>query len=131
MNLKRRPRTTSEVSTSALNDIMFFLLLFFLIASTLANPNIIKIATPKSNNKIVAPKNIVVNIDEKGNFLVNHTPTDIDHLHDAIERELKGQKDVPILVNAYKLTPWENIVKVMNIGHEMNVKVLAATEPEK
>jgi biopolymer transport protein ExbD len=131
MNLKRRPRTTSEVSTSSLNDIMFFLLLFFLIASTLANPNIIKMATPKSNSKIVVPNKIVVNIDEKGIYYVNHTATDIDHLQSALERELKGQKDVPILVNAYKLTPWEDIIKVMNVGRQMNVKVLAATEPEK
>jgi biopolymer transport protein ExbD len=130
MNLKRRPRTTSEVSTSSLNDIMFFLLLFFLIASTLANPNIIKMATPKSNNKIVVPKNIVVNIDEKGMYYINHTPTDIDRLQSDLEKELKGQKDVPILVVAYKLTPWEDIVKVMNVGLAMNVKVLAATQPK-
>jgi len=131
MNLRRRPRTTSEVSTSALNDIMFFLLLFFLIASTLANPNIIKMATPKSDNKIVIPKSVVVNIDEKGVYYVNHVPVAIDRLPSALETELKGQKDVSILVNAYKLTPWEDIVKVMNMGRQLNVKVLAATQPEK
>jgi biopolymer transport protein ExbD len=131
MNLRRRPRTTSEVSTSALNDIMFFLLLFFLIASTLANPNIIKMATPKSDNKIVVPKSIVVNIDEKNVYHLNHVPIDIDHLPSALEKELNGKKDVAIMVNADKLTPWEDIVKVMNIGRKLNVKVLAATQPEK
>ena len=62
----------SEVATSAMNDIMFFLLLFFLIASTLANPDVIKMSTPKSTNKIVTPKSIVVNIDAKGTFYINH-----------------------------------------------------------
>jgi len=132
MNLRRRPRTTSEVSTSALNDIMFFLLLFFLIASTLANPNIIKMATPKSDNKIVIPKSVVVNIDEKGQYFLNHVPITVDRLPSALETELKGhEENTSILVNAYKLTPWEDIVKVMNIGRQLKVKVLAATQPEK
>src|ERR1039458_4414963 len=131
MNLKRRPRMVSEVATSAMNDIMFFLLLFFLIASTLANPNIIKMSTPRSNNKIVTPKSIVVNIDEKGIYYINHDPVPLDRKSTRLEARLKGQTDVPIMVNAYKLTPWEDIINVMDIGRKMNVKVLAATQPEK
>jgi len=114
-----------------MNDIMFFLLLFFLIASTLANPNIIKMATPRSNNKIVTPKSIVVNIDEKGSFFINHDPVTLDQLPSELQKRLNGSTDTPILVNADKSTAWENIVKVMNIGKQMNVKVLAATTPEK
>ena len=131
MNLKRRPRLVSEVATSAMNDIMFFLLLFFLIASTLANPNIIKMATPKSNNKIVTPKSIVVNIDVTGKFSINHDPVDINQLSAELQKRTNGSTDIPILVNADKATAWENIVKVMNIGRQLNLKVLAATSPEK
>src|SRR5665213_3378802 len=107
MNLKRRPRMISEVATSAMNDIMFFLLLFFLIASTLANPNMIKMSTPKANNKIVA-KNIVVNIDEKGSYYINHDPVSLDRLPSELETRLKGQSNTSILINAYKLTPVED-----------------------
>src|SRR5665213_1260422 len=102
MNLKRRPRMVSEVATSAMNDIMFFLLLFFLIASTLANPNIIKMSTPKSNNKIVTPKSIVVNIDATGKFSVNHDPVDINQLSSELQKRTNGNTDIPILVNADK-----------------------------
>src|SRR6478736_4734429 len=48
MNLRRRSKAQSEVSTHSLNDIMFFLLLFFLIASTMANPAVIKVLLPKA-----------------------------------------------------------------------------------
>jgi len=121
----------SEVATSAMNDIMFFLLLFFLIASTLANPNIIKMSTPKSNNKIVTPKSIVVNIDATGKFSINHDPVNIDQMQAELQKRTNGNTDIPILVNADKSTAWENIVKVMNIGRQLNLKVLAATSPEK
>jgi biopolymer transport protein ExbD len=121
----------SEVATSAMNDIMFFLLLFFLIASTLANPDIIKMSTPKSTNKIVIPKSIVVNIDAKGAFFINHVPVGEDQLQGELQKRLNGNTETPILVNADKTTAWDNIVKVMNIGKALNVKVLAATSPEK
>jgi biopolymer transport protein ExbD len=121
----------SEVATSAMNDIMFFLLLFFLIASTLANPDVIKMSTPKSTNKIVTPKSIVVNIDAKGTFYINHDQYGIDQLQGELQKRLNGNTETPILVNADKETAWDNIVKVMNIGKQLNVKVLAATSPEK
>jgi biopolymer transport protein ExbD len=69
MNLRRRPRTTSHVNTDSLNDILFFLLLFFLIASTLVNPNAIKLMLPKAApDKVKGTKNITVSIDAYHNF---------------------------------------------------------------
>jgi biopolymer transport protein ExbD len=110
---------------------MFFLLLFFLITSTLINPNVIKMSLPKANNKIVVPKNIVVNINAQGQFYVNKTETTKENLKQAIIGAVGGKSDVAILVNADKSTPWENIVTVMDVGKSLNLKVLAATEQEK
>ena len=68
MNLRRRAREEAEVDSSSLSDIMFFLLLFFLIASTLANPNVIKIMLPKAKTTTTVqtkPLILTVKFDER------------------------------------------------------------------
>ena len=119
MNFRRRPRITSEVSTSSLNDIMFFLLLFFLITSTMINPNMIKLSLPKATNKVMENnKNVTVSIDSVGNYLVNKKKIDLDRLPSAIQVELNKlklvDKDPVLIVNADKSVKWDNVVKVIN-----------------
>src|ERR1700722_13060996 len=73
MELRRKSRMSSEVSTSSLNDIMFFLMLFFLIMSTMVAPSIIKVNVPKSDaGKAVSKKNIVLAIDSSSNYYLNN-----------------------------------------------------------
>ncbi len=132
MNLRRRARTVSEVSTASLNDIMFFLLLFFLITSTLINPNIIKMSLPKATNQAVVRKTVVVNISEGGQMYVNKTPVSIETLSARLAEITNGEtENVSVLMNADKTTPWDEIVKVMNIAGKLNLRVYAATAPEK
>jgi biopolymer transport protein ExbD len=69
MNLKSRLRHSPEVHTGALNDILFILLLFFLIVSTLANPNVIKVSNPKSSTDTKAKQTVVVTIDKDQNLV--------------------------------------------------------------
>ena len=135
MNFRRRPRITSEVSTSSLNDIMFFLLLFFLITSTMINPNMIKLSLPKATNKVMENnKNVTVSIDSVGNYLVNKKKIDLDRLPSAIQVELNKlklvDKDPVLIVNADKSVKWDNVVKVIVIGKKFNARVLAATQDE-
>ncbi|RYD83323.1 MAG: biopolymer transporter ExbD [Sphingobacteriales bacterium] len=134
MNLRRRHRTTSEVNTHALNDIMFFLLLFFLIASTLVNPNAVKLLLPKAaSEKQSATKNITISIDANQDFYFNKEKTTIENLPAMLEAELKAANvtDPVILLNADETVLWGNVVKVMSIGKKLNAKVIAATKPEK
>ena len=129
MNLRRRNRHVSEVYTASLNDIMFFLLLFFLICSTMVNPNVIKVPLPKADkNKLVSKKNVVVNIDEAGIFYVNKNRTDLAHLPDNLLLALNGDKDPVIQINAYKLATWDNVVQVMAIAQKLKAKILVNTE---
>jgi biopolymer transport protein ExbD len=131
MNLRRRHRITSEVSTSSLNDIMFFLLLFFLIMSTLVNPNIIKLNLPKANTQGVTPHNIVVSIDKTRTFFVNRVQTNPDHLVDALKGILSPNDQRIIIVAADETVPIGDIVKVMVAGKVVNAKVMLATQKEK
>lgn len=129
MNFRRRNRSTSEVSTSSLNDIMFFLLLFFLICSTLVNPNVIKVPLPHADkNKLVSKKNVVVNIDQDNNFFVNKDQTSLSRLPDMLKAALKGDTDPVIQINAYRLATWDNVVQVMAIAQKLKAKILVNTE---
>ena len=74
MNLRKRLRNSPEVHTGALNDILFILLLFFLIVSTLANPNVIKVSNPKSASDTKAKQTVVVTIDKEQHLFIGSTP---------------------------------------------------------
>ena len=80
MNLRNRHREESEVHTGPLNDILFILLLFFLIVSTLANPNVIKLSQPKSKSDTKSKQTVVVSIDANKQFYVGTTKVTLDEL---------------------------------------------------
>ena len=80
MNLRNRHRDDTEVHTGPLNDILFILLLFFLIVSTLANPNVIKLSQPKSKSDTKAKQTVVVSINDKQEFFVGTTSVVEDSL---------------------------------------------------
>src|SRR3982751_5956287 len=92
MNLRRRSRPVGEVYTASLNDIMFFLLLFFLITSTLATPNVLKLLLPASktsNQSIKHPLTISVTSDLQ--YAVNNTPVSEDQLESTIRAAISDQ----------------------------------------
>ena len=70
MNLRRKLRAHTEVHTGPLNDILFILLLFFLITSTLANPNLVKVNNPKGSKDSRAKQDIIVSIDKENKFYI-------------------------------------------------------------
>jgi len=130
MNIRPRNRTAYEVNASAMNDIMFFLLLFFLITSTLVNPNVIKLMLPKATNKAVVNKNITVNIDARENFYINKTPVDKNNLADGLQKALANLKEPVVVINADRTVPIDDVVRVMVIGKKLNAKVILATQPQ-
>ena len=70
MNIRKRLRDHAEVHTGALNDILFILLLFFLIVSTLANPNVIRVSAPKGKSDTKAKQTVVVSIDKNNQVYI-------------------------------------------------------------
>ena len=80
MNLRKRHREEAEVHTGPLNDILFILLMFFLIVSTLANPNVVKLSQPKSKSDTKAKQTVVVSIDANKQFYVGTTKVTIEEL---------------------------------------------------
>src|ERR1700748_242957 len=114
MNLRNRHRDDTEVHTGPLNDILFILLLFFLIVSTLANPNVIKLTQPKSKSDTKAKQTVVVSIDANKQFYVGTNRVTIDELKAKLHPFLAKETDQPwIVINAAKTVPVDDVVAVM------------------
>ncbi len=135
MNIRRKLRAHTEVHTGPLNDILFILLLFFLIAATLANPNVIKLTQPQAKSDTKAKQNVVVSIGidknnpENINYYVGTNRVQGDSAMKAalvpfIQKDTSQQST--IVINADKAVPLESVVEVMRIARELNARTVLA-----
>jgi biopolymer transport protein ExbD len=131
MNLRRKHVEEAEVSTESLNDIMFFLLLFFLIISTLANPNVIKLMLPKSaNNEQLAKQQVNLGVTKDKQYSINKKPVPFDQLEAAILAEISGLDQPTIVLNFDRELSVQDLVDVMQIGTKIKVKMVLATQKQ-
>ena len=129
MNLRSNSRSHPELHAGALNDILFILLFFFLIVSTLANPNVIKLSQPKSKSDTKAKQTIVVSIDAANQFFVGTSRVTLEEMKVKLQPVLAKEKDQPtVVINADKHVPVENIVNVMRIARELGARTVLAVD---
>jgi biopolymer transport protein ExbD len=129
MNLRRRYKEDAEVHTGPLNDILFILLLFFLIVSTLANPNVVKLSQPKSKSDTKAKQTVVVSIDANKQFYVGTTKVNIAELKMKLQPFLAKETEQPsIVINADKTVPIEDIVAVMRVARDLGARTVLAVD---
>ncbi|WP_126974161.1 ExbD/TolR family protein [Gynurincola endophyticus] len=124
MNLRKRLKGHSEMQAGALNDILFILLFFFLIVSTLANPNVIKLAQPKAKSDTKVNQTVVVNIKTAGEFIINGKALPAAELKAFMEPlVLKDTTQVAtIAINADKTIPIEEVVNVMKVARDLGAR---------
>ncbi len=129
MKLKRRNRHGAEVSTHSLNDIMFFLLLFFLIISTMANPNVIRVLLPeaKDNQAKESQKSLQLTVDADRKYYLDGTPLSAEQLELRIEALAKTNPEMTCAINIERSLPVQDLVDVMQIGARHNVKMYLKT----
>ena len=132
MNLRKRKRGVSaEVHTSAMNDIMFFLLLFFLIASTLTNPNVIKLLLPKSKSgKSISKKTINVTISKDLVYTVNKKEVSLAQFPTVLSGYKQQASELTIVLYVDKTVAIQDVVQVMDISQKLNIKLVLATVPK-
>lgn len=129
MNLRNRHREEAEVHTGPLNDILFILLLFFLIVSSLANPNVIKLSQPKSKSDTKAKQTVVVSIDANKQFYVGTAHVTLDELKAKLQPFLAKEGDQPsVVINADKNVPVDDVVQVMRIARELGARTVLAVD---
>ena len=131
MNIKKRYKSQPELHAGALNDILFILLFFFLIVSTLANPNVIPLTVPKAKSQSKAKQSVIVNIKASGEYILNGKSVPFDQLRSAVEPFiLKDTAQATIAINADKTVPLDNVVAVMRIAQELGAKSTLLVDPK-
>lgn len=129
MNLRNRHKVEAEVHTGPLNDILFILLLFFLIVSTLANPNVVKLSQPKSKSDTKAKQTVVVSIDANKQFYVGNSKVTLGELRSKLQPFLAKETDQPsIVINADKTVPIEDVVAVMRVARDLGARTVLAVD---
>ena len=129
MNIRRNKHFKPEVSTSSLNDIMFFLLLFFLIVSTLANPNVIKVLLPNSNAaQNLNKQQITLTVTENKQYFINQQEVQFDQLEAVLEERMKGIENPTIVLRFAKSLNVQELVDVLELGVKLNLRMVMATE---
>ena len=132
MNIKKRYKSQPELHAGALNDILFILLFFFLIVSTLANPNVIPLTVPKAKSQSKAKQSVIVNIKPTGEYILNGKSVPLDQLKAAVEPFiLKDTAQATIAINADKTVPLDNVVAVMRIAQELGAKSTLLVDPRQ
>ncbi|TRX40005.1 ExbD/TolR family protein [Flavobacterium restrictum] len=131
MSIKRKRRFHAEVATSSLSDIMFFLLLFFLIISTLANPNVIKMTLPKAKaNEKTNKQFISLSVTEDKKFFIDKEPVPFEALETTLMSKMNAQKDQTVVVRIPFNLQVQDLVDVLQIGVKNNLKFVIATSPK-
>jgi biopolymer transport protein ExbD len=129
MKIKRRHQFAAEVATSSLNDIMFFLLLFFLIISTVANPNVIKVLLPKSSEtQSLNKKTIVLTVTKNKDFYINNKAVPTGQLEQQLVKAAQGLEQPTIVLYIPRDLEIQDLVDVLKIGVKNKIKVVLATE---
>ena len=130
MAIKRNRRFHAEVATSALSDIMFFLLLFFLIISTLANPNVIKVPLPKSDaNEKTNKPHVTVTLDENGKYYVDKTEVAFNDLEQVLLESTTKLNDNTVMLRIPGESRVQWMVGLLKIGMVHDLKMLISTAP--
>jgi biopolymer transport protein ExbD len=131
MALRSRNKVEVNYSVAGMTDIIFLLLLFFMLTSTLINSNALNLMLPRSNNQVQAKPMTTVSITKDILFYVDRKQVDVQQLEPAIKGKMANRKDPVISINADRSVPIEHIVTIMNIARRNNYKVILATSPEK
>lgn len=129
MNLKKRSRRGSgEMHTSAMNDIMFFLMLFFLIASTVTNPNVVKLVLPRSSSgQSISKKTINVSISKDLKYTIDRKEIAVTQLSDELMKYKSQAKELTIVLSVDRTVAIQEVVDVMSTAQKLNIKLVLAT----
>jgi len=128
MKIRRKSRFAPEVFTHSLNDIMFFLLLFFLIISTMSNPNVIKLMLPKASaTQQMYKKQITLSVDENKAYFIDKEPVPFDNLETQLQSIFAGVEERTVVLRVDKNLAVQDLVDVLEIGAKNDIKMVMAT----
>ena len=132
MALKKRSKISAEFSMSSLTDIIFLLLIFFMLTSTLVKIEAVDL--PESDSKTVAPVSVAVMLYQTGIYKIESSEVAEGELEKVLKKkyeETDENADFTVTIVAEKGTPFEKVVRIMTLAEKMKVKAILATQPKK
>ena len=129
MALRSRNKVTPNFNMSSMTDIVFLLLIFFMLTSTLVSPNALKLLLPNSKSKTLEKQTISISIDKNINFYIDENQVDINELETRLINILSSEIEPAIILHSDKSVEIEHVVKVMDIAYRNNYKIVLATDP--
>ncbi|MGE5394910.1 MAG: ExbD/TolR family protein [Candidatus Saccharibacteria bacterium] len=135
MNIRNTRKHEFEVFSNSFSDIMFFLMLFFLIASTMITPGIIKLALPQADHTQSMdkpPKEVAISITKDLKYYVNNTQVKFSDIEPELTKMKQDASELYVIVRSDNTIEVQSLIDVLQLGNKVGVKmVLAATRKEK
>ena len=132
IELRKKKDLSAEVFTSAMNDIMFFLMLFFIIISTLLNPSMIRVSLPNTkSSQSIQKKEINLTMTREKKYYVNNDLVPFEALESQLKKELDAHPDAFIMLRFDNTLSIQDLVDVLSMGNRLNSKMIIATAKEK
>jgi biopolymer transport protein ExbD len=128
MNLKTKHKVQAAFSMSSMTDIIFLLLIFFMLTASFVTPSGLPVNLPSSKSSTIVMQKVSVTITKDLRYFVNDQRTNIRRLPDDLQSALKGQEGIVVL-HVDKSVPTEHLIKVASIATSLKAKVSVATQP--
>lgn len=129
MDFKKRNKVTPEFNMSSMTDIVFLLLIFFMLASTLVSVNAIDVLLPQASGKTENKQSVSVSIKKDLTYYIDKKRVGISVLESELIAALLNESTPTIVLRAEKSVPIDNVVKVMDIANRNKFKVILAVKP--
>ncbi len=135
MAIKARNTRSVQFTMASMSDLVFLLLIFFMLTSTLIAPSAIKLLLPSSDSRTMAPQTVTVYIDADRQMYLEENLVDIDGLHSGLLVALEGHTDGAVVLRSDQSVPVQYVVNVIDVVERINSsyrvqhKVILATQP--
>jgi len=130
MAITQKNKIDINFSSAGMTDVIFLLLIFFMLTSTLVHPTALKLLLPRGSEQTSAKPQTTVSITQDLRYYVGQQPVAFEELENALIQRLGNDPDMYISLHADKSVPFENVVSVMGIAQKNNYKLIIATSPK-
>lgn len=130
MAISQKNKISINFSSVGMTDVVFNLLIFFMLTSTLVHPTALKLLLPKGSTQTSAKPQTTVSITSDLKYYVENQPVSIDDLEAVLKQKLGANPETYIALHSDKTVPFENVVRVLDMAQRNNYKLIIATSPK-
>jgi biopolymer transport protein ExbD len=130
MAISQRNKISINFSSVGMTDVVFNLLIFFMLTSTLVHPYALKLLLPSGGVQVAAKPQTTVSITADQKYYVEQQPVTLEELEALLKQKLGSKPETYISLHADKGVPFETVVNVLNIASKNNYKLIIATSPK-